>query len=78
MYAFTCAYVCQWAHALPRRLSTLLKEFTATTHIMQSSLNELNTLVSDKAKNVNESDYIMPYNSPADVVPLWLSGMILS
>ncbi len=34
----------------PRSLSTLAKEFTAATRIMQSSSNELSTLVSGKAK----------------------------
>ena len=32
----------------PRGLSTLAREFTAATRIMQSSLNELNTQVSGK------------------------------
>ena len=35
-------------YAPPRGLSTLVKEFTAATRIMQSSSNELSTLVSGK------------------------------
>ena len=35
-------------YAPPWVLSTLTKEFIAATRIMQSSLNELNTLVSGK------------------------------
>ena len=34
----------------PRGLSTLAKEFTAATHIVQRYSNELSTLVSGKAK----------------------------
>ena len=34
----------------PRGLSTLAKEFTAATRIMQSSSNELSTQVSGKTK----------------------------
>ena len=37
-------------YAPPWELSTLAKEFTAATRMMQSSLNELSTLVSGKAK----------------------------
>ena len=37
-------------YAPPRGLRTLAKEFTAATRIMQSSLNDLSTLVSGKAK----------------------------
>ena len=51
-------------YASPRGLCTLAKECTAATRIMQSSSNELSTLVSGKAKT------IMPYNSWADVVRL--------
>ena len=35
-------------YATPGGLRTLVKEFTAATRIMQSSSNELNTLVSGK------------------------------
>ena len=44
--------VCVWMtiHAPQRGLSTLAKEFTAATRIMQRSSNELSTLVSGKAK----------------------------
>ena len=34
----------------PEGLSTLAKELTATTRIMQNSSNELSTLISGKAK----------------------------
>ena len=52
-------------------MSTLTKEFTAATHIMQSSSTELSTLVSGKAKMLtNESYYLMSYNSRVDVVRL--------
>ena len=38
---------------------------------MQSSSNELSTLVSGKAKmSINESNDIIPYNSQADMVHL--------
>ena len=58
-------------YASPRGLSTLAKEFTATTRIMQSSSDEMSILVSGKAKIwINENYYIMPYNSRADVVRL--------
>ena len=45
--------VCLWMTIYtlpPRGLSTLVKEFTAATRMMQSSSNELSTLVSGKAK----------------------------
>ena len=54
-----------------RGLSTLVKELTATTHKMQTFSNELSTLVSGKAKcKQNESYYMMPDNSRADVCHL--------
>ena len=37
----------------PRELSTLAKELTAATRVMQSSFNKLSTLVSGKV-NVNK------------------------
>ena len=48
--------VCLWMtiSTLPSRgLSNLAKELTAATRVMQSSSNELSTLVSDSAKKVN-------------------------
>ena len=45
--------VCLWMtiYTLPSRgLSTLAKELTAATHVMQNSSNELSNLVSDCAK----------------------------
>ena len=51
--------------------SAMAREFTATSRIMQSSSNELSTLVSCKAKMLtNETYYIMTDNSRADVVRL--------
>ena len=44
-------YVCIQS---PRGLNTLAKELTAATRVLQSSLYELSTLVSGKAKNVNK------------------------
>ena len=56
---------------MTRGLSTLNKELTAATRIMQSSSNELRTLVSGKAKMLtNECYYIMPYNSRVDMFRL--------
>ena len=40
--------------APPWGLSTLAKEFSTTARIMQSSSNELSTLVSGKVYNVNK------------------------
>ena len=42
IYIYVCVFI--------RGLSTLAKEFTAATRIMQSSSNELSTLVPGKAK----------------------------
>ena len=66
-YYTTGMYVCVCGYP-----QTLAKEFTAATRIMQSSSNELSTPVSGKAKcKTNESDYIMPNNSRADVFRLF-------
>ena len=43
-------YIYIYIYALPWELSTLVKELTAATRIMQSSSNELSPLVSGKAK----------------------------
>ena len=61
-----------WQYTLPSLgLNTLTNKFTAAARIMQSSSNELSTLVSGKAKmKINKSYYIMPYNSRADVLRL--------
>ena len=42
--------IMKWNQFLWDSLSILVKELTAATRIMQSSSNELSTLVSDKAK----------------------------
>ena len=64
--------VCLWMTIYIRSpwvLSTLAKEFAAATRIMQSSSNELSSLVSGNAKMwTNEGCFIMPYNSQVDVV----------
>ena len=60
-----------YIYASPWEWSILTKEFTAVTRIMQSSSNELSTLVSGKAKmQTNKSDYVMPINFRADAVRL--------
>ena len=56
-------------------LSTLAKELTAGTHIMQRSLNDLSTLVSGKARcKTNEGYFMMPSYSRADVGQLLVGG----
>ena len=49
-HTHTHTHTCIYIYAFPRGLSTLKKEFTAATCIMQSSLNELSNLESGKAK----------------------------
>ena len=71
MIQLNCLSVDDNTYVPSRVLSTLTEEFTAATHVMQSSSNELSTLVSGEEKNVkNESYYIMHYNSRADMVRL--------
>ena len=50
----SCIYMYIYIYAPPWGLSTLVKEFSDVARIMQSSSNELNTLVSGKVKNVNK------------------------
>ena len=55
-------YGCQlyfYIYALPWRLSTLAKEFTAAARIMQSSSNESSTLASGKVSNVNKRTLLL-------------------
>ena len=47
----------------PLELSTLVKELMATTCVMQSSSNKLNTLVSESAKCKQTKSYIYVLNS---------------
>ena len=46
MYIYIYIYI----YTLPPGVSTLARELTATTHAMQSSLQEVSTLISSKAK----------------------------
>ena len=52
--------------------TTLAKEFTAATRMMQSSSNELSSLVSGKVYKFKQNKIygLMPYNSRADAVRL--------
>ena len=64
MYVFKCIVPQGWCniyyiYALPWGLSTLAKEFTAAARIMQSSSNELSTLVSGKIWNVNKRTLLL-------------------
>ena len=63
----------------PQRLSTLAKELTTATHVVQSSSYELSTPVSSKAKckqaKATTQCLIIPQLTYVD---WWLSGMILS
>ena len=43
-------------HAPPRGLSTLVKELSAATRIMQSSSKELSTLVADRVLKCKQTD----------------------
>ena len=53
MYIYICIYIYK---RFSVGLSTLSREFSAAARIMQSSLNELSTLVADRVEKFKQTD----------------------